>query len=418
MARRFLLVGLLSIFQPVGSVMQLVHANLICVIFLVIQVQAKPFRHKADNYVAVACSASLQICFLLCLLFKYSSFTDLPDVNERMSPEQRELYSPDALWITGMMIAAVLFTILTLSIVSTINVLVDDIYTKARRLRSVKTGLSVGAPIISDDGYHFFLSHVWGTGQDQMRIVKQRLLEMIPDLKVFLDVDDLEDISDLEGYIDRTEIVFIYCSQGYFQSKNCMRELISSTQKRKRMIACLDLDTTRGGMSRDEVQRQLLEAEERYAGWRFPDDCPTGTELFKALFKDDPLEWNRIGAFQDVTMRLIVERLLDGGRKRVGTMANLRQGKLAKKLDKTQRYKYFLQGEIIHKPVVLPPPNIARSHVYHVYCSKLNEGAAALIEEVSGILRLALHDCSRPYMTVQLSMAAARDRPTVHDRRP
>ena len=27
----------------------------------------------------------------------------------------------------------------------------------------------------------------WGTGQDQMRIVKQRLLEMIPGLSVFLE---------------------------------------------------------------------------------------------------------------------------------------------------------------------------------------------------------------------------------------
>ena len=32
---------------------------------------------------------------------------------------------------------------------------------------------------------------VWGTGQDQMRIIKQRMLEMLPDIKVFLDVDDL-----------------------------------------------------------------------------------------------------------------------------------------------------------------------------------------------------------------------------------
>ena len=39
------------------------------------------------------------------------------------------------------------------------------------------------------------LHSVWGTGQDQMRIIKQRLLEMIPELSVFLDVDDLEDIS-------------------------------------------------------------------------------------------------------------------------------------------------------------------------------------------------------------------------------
>ena len=31
------------------------------------------------------------------------------------------------------------------------------------------------------------VSSVWGTGQDQMRIVKQRLLEMVPELSVFLE---------------------------------------------------------------------------------------------------------------------------------------------------------------------------------------------------------------------------------------
>ena len=41
--------------------------------------------------------------------------------------------------------------------------------------------------------FHVFLSHVWGTGQDQMRIVKQRLVEMLPDASVFLDVDDLKE---------------------------------------------------------------------------------------------------------------------------------------------------------------------------------------------------------------------------------
>ena len=40
--------------------------------------------------------------------------------------------------------------------------------------------------------YHCFLSHVWSTGQDQMRVLKQQLLEHIPDLSIFLDVDDLK----------------------------------------------------------------------------------------------------------------------------------------------------------------------------------------------------------------------------------
>ena len=104
-----------------------------------------------------------------------------------------------------------------------------------------------------------------------MRIVKQRLLEMMPNLSIFLDVDDLEDISDLEGsvvvsrvvegrlvgrvvsrvvgrvvghwsllathhslcallttrcvllpcrYVDRSANILVFCSKGYFQSKN------------------------------------------------------------------------------------------------------------------------------------------------------------------------------------------------------
>ena len=38
----------------------------------------------------------------------------------------------------------------------------------------------VPPPKIDVGRYHLFLSHVWATGQDQMRIVKERLREMVP----------------------------------------------------------------------------------------------------------------------------------------------------------------------------------------------------------------------------------------------
>ena len=53
-----------------------------------------------------------------------------------------------------------------------------------------------------------------------MRVIKSRMREMIPELQIFLDVDDLEDIANLQGYIERTQVVLIFCSKGYFQSKN------------------------------------------------------------------------------------------------------------------------------------------------------------------------------------------------------
>ena len=82
---------------------------------------------------------------------------------------------------------------------------------KMRRLRGKTDGAEVPVPLITGglpQYFHLFLSHVWGTGrtaatammepkvhrcephfarvcgaEDQMRIVKQRLKEMMPDLE-------------------------------------------------------------------------------------------------------------------------------------------------------------------------------------------------------------------------------------------
>lgn len=63
---------------------------------------------------------------------------------------------------------------------------------------------------------------VWGTGQDQMRIVKQKLLEMMPGAAVFLDVDDLTEGRGME-FVDRSETVLIFVSKGYFASERARR---------------------------------------------------------------------------------------------------------------------------------------------------------------------------------------------------
>ena len=69
------------------------------------------------------------------------------------------------------------------------------------------------------------LNSVWRTGQDSCRVIKQRLREMVPGIRIFLDVDDLEDIGDLEGYIARSEVVLVYLSAGYTSSKNVRMHL-------------------------------------------------------------------------------------------------------------------------------------------------------------------------------------------------
>ena len=66
--------------------------------------------------------------------------------------------------------------------------------------------------------YHLFLSHVWrNSGQDVMRTVKERMLEVLPGLQIFLDVDiEQLQIGKLEQYIVATDTVLVLCTHGYF----------------------------------------------------------------------------------------------------------------------------------------------------------------------------------------------------------
>ena len=56
-------------------------------------------------------------------------------------------------------------------------------------------------------------------------MIKQRLREMIPGIQIFLDVDDLEEIGDLEGYVARSHTVLVYLSAGYTASKNVQTQI-------------------------------------------------------------------------------------------------------------------------------------------------------------------------------------------------
>ena len=114
-------------------------------------------------------------------------------------------------------------------------------------------------------------------------------------------------------YIERTDIILIYCSQGYFHSKNCMIEIRSTVSKGKPIVPVLDPDRTRGGLTKEQIREQLVESDGKWERWGFNTDDlgdDKGEELYSTLFSYEPVDWNRIGAFQDVTMRLIAERLL------------------------------------------------------------------------------------------------------------
>ena len=80
------------------------------------------------------------------------------------------------------------------------------------------------------------------TGQDAAAVIKNELQQLLPGIKIFLDVrtlgaparerrryvrsytpspqvDDLDDIGALEEYIGRSQMILFFLSKGYFRSK-------------------------------------------------------------------------------------------------------------------------------------------------------------------------------------------------------
>ena len=85
-----------------------------------------------------------------------------------------------------------------------------------------------------------------------------------------------------------------------------MRELIATASKGIPIIPLIDLDKSRGGLALATIHAQLLEADSMYDKWEIDAAAPRGDALYAHLFAAEPIEWNRLGHFQDVTMRLIV----------------------------------------------------------------------------------------------------------------
>ena len=194
MARRAILLGFFRLLDP-GSIVQISLATLTCLVYLLLQLTAAPYRTLSDGWVANASSLCLVVLFLWATYSRYGELNE--SLHDRLSPEQRRVYrlEYEGAMCFAAVAGALFFTLCLLGLqvyeeVQRRKVTQRNI--NARRLRYVRNEQEVRPPRIAKGGFHLFLSHVWSSGQDQMRIVKTRLAEMMPDLVVFLDVDDLK----------------------------------------------------------------------------------------------------------------------------------------------------------------------------------------------------------------------------------
>ena len=134
-------------------------------------------------------------------------------------------------------------------------------------------------------------------GQDQTAVIKRRLQALLPGAPIFLDVEDLEDISKLEEYVEQSTTVLIFVSRGYFLSRNCMREVFAAVEMNKPIVLVHEEDPAKGGAPLATLKQE----------------CPE--EVREAVFGplDAPrrvIPWLRIESFQLESLEQIAENAL------------------------------------------------------------------------------------------------------------
>jgi len=172
--------------------------------------------------------------------------------------------------------------------------------------------------------------------------------------------------------VDKSGCVLVFCTRAYFAKRNSMKELYRAAARRRPILAMLDPDESQdGGLDRRAIEvsltNELLDGfglRMKWSEWKWEEtdgfgrSAPGGADVAAALFAADPVEWNRLPHFQDVTIRLIAQR---------GVLHD-KAGKL------------YLHGEAATRKVVLQPPYKGRRH--HLFCSPHNKGAAELANEL------------------------------------
>jgi len=370
---KLILVGFLSLLEP-GAWTQLFVAVLCSLGSFLLQAHVAPYMRASDNFFAFLTAAMLVLVLLGSLGLQSGALAPRLDISETVVVV--------VLFVAtlGVVLVAFIFFVMEVHEVR-----------KQRVLCYKDTGRRVRLPTLQNGNYHIFLSHVWSTGQDQMRVVKQRLLEMTTSsVCIFLDVDDLREGKGAE-YVDRSGATLIFLTSGYVQSVNCMRELLRTVLCGKPVITLLEPETKHGGIARDQILRELEAADAQYltrwgnanlgeevaawlaAGWlsefgstlaaKLVRGEAIAVELWGALSMHHILEFSRLPPFQNVTMRAIIERLLPEPR------------------------AIFLRGELSHLRSNVPVLGHGR---FHVFCSAHNAGALELVQEVEQELNLSL----------------------------
>ena len=204
-------VSLVRIVAP-GTLAQLLVGLMVSMSILIYQLTARPYKLATDNFLGLLGGVAYALLLLGALTLKMGSLFET--LGDQLSPQLQQIFRVPATPLIVVLLTSTLTSVAFATAVLLREALRDW---RQPKLRFAGSHTLVSLPLLQGKTHHLFISHYWKTAQDQARVLRSRLQAMVPGLQVWLDVEDLEDISALEEAIDSVQAVLVIVSAGYFQ---------------------------------------------------------------------------------------------------------------------------------------------------------------------------------------------------------
>ena len=209
--RRLVLCGWVSLIPEERGFLRLVLGLLVSLGIFTFTVVKSPYKQLEDQLLAVSAQLMLVVIFAgggYVKAFEDTRITAAalgdPDMAQRVYGfSSAEQVATVLLVFTGaMLVGGVL--------------MITSILLMAEKVRTIRLAGSERPPqlmLSAGQTHHLFLSHIWSTGQDAVALIKRQLQMLLPEVKVWLDVDDLVDLGELENCVDQSGAMLVFLSQ-------------------------------------------------------------------------------------------------------------------------------------------------------------------------------------------------------------
>eukprot|EP00322_Chrysochromulina_rotalis_P031368 CAMPEP_0115875040 /NCGR_PEP_ID=MMETSP0287-20121206/24876_1 /TAXON_ID=412157 /ORGANISM="Chrysochromulina rotalis, Strain UIO044" /LENGTH=901 /DNA_ID=CAMNT_0003330259 /DNA_START=255 /DNA_END=2960 /DNA_ORIENTATION=- len=295
LGRKLFLTGFVFLIPQKDSIIRLVIAILISVGHVLLLRATAPYRQVSTTFVATATSLTLlSVLFVALLIRMNNEVEDLLDLLSHTSDisgaQFADNLNQDSVGTLSDVILAGNFMIVCLFF----GLLIQRLRHENKQFSTLREQSGEPPRLALDDGkrWHVFLSHNWAN-QDAVATIKRNLQLLLPGVRMFLDVDDLDSVDDLELYVGSSQSCLILLgSVKYFTSVNCLRELATAAKEGLPLVTVHETDLNKSGSTLDVLLRA----------------CPEEHKQF--VFASQPIPWHRVTHFQQCSLAAIAERVL------------------------------------------------------------------------------------------------------------